>query len=358
MDAFDRLQEFHRASSRSKELCLLALDGGGVRGLSSLLILKSLMERINPQDPPKPCEYFDMIGGTSTGGLIAIMLGRLRMSIDGAIAAYVKLSPKIFKQRQHRVAWRGQLQGRFGDEALKQGVIDMLKDAGVDNEALLKDDALSGSQSPSACRMFVCATSKYTVNTVALSSYFSRRRGGDMLNQAKIWEAARATAAATTFFSPIEIAGESFVDGATGANNPIPTLWSEAWDIWGAEEGRDWKLEDNIRCFVSIGTGVPSLRGYGDQNLVAMFQTLVDISTASQRAAEDFRRQHSTMCGEGRFHRFDVDRGLGDIGLEEAAKLNDIRAATREYVQTEIVHQGMEKCAEMLRERESGSIFA
>ena len=51
-----------------KDLCLLALDGGGIRGLSSLQILKQLMESINPQSPPKPYDYFDMIGGTSTGG--------------------------------------------------------------------------------------------------------------------------------------------------------------------------------------------------------------------------------------------------------------------------------------------------
>jgi len=43
-------------------------DGGGVRGLSSLLILQRVMEMINPIQPPKPCEYFDLIGGTSTGG--------------------------------------------------------------------------------------------------------------------------------------------------------------------------------------------------------------------------------------------------------------------------------------------------
>jgi patatin-like phospholipase/acyl hydrolase len=51
-----------------QELCLLSLDGGGVRGLSTLQILKPLMETIDPESPPKPCEYFDMIGGTSTGG--------------------------------------------------------------------------------------------------------------------------------------------------------------------------------------------------------------------------------------------------------------------------------------------------
>lgn len=51
-----------------RELRLLSLDGGGVRGLSALMILEELMEKVNPESPPKPCDYFDLIGGTSTGG--------------------------------------------------------------------------------------------------------------------------------------------------------------------------------------------------------------------------------------------------------------------------------------------------
>lgn len=47
---------------------LLSLDGGGVKGLSTLLILQELMERVNRDNPPKPCHIFDMIAGTSTGG--------------------------------------------------------------------------------------------------------------------------------------------------------------------------------------------------------------------------------------------------------------------------------------------------
>ena len=68
---------------------ILSLDGGGVRGLLALYILKELMAQIarehrteNSEAPelfPCPCEYFDLICGTSTGGLIALMLGRLRM---------------------------------------------------------------------------------------------------------------------------------------------------------------------------------------------------------------------------------------------------------------------------------------
>lgn len=62
---------------------ILSLDGGGGRGLSTLLILRNLMEEIGRRNgtstAAKPCDYFDMIGGTSTGGLIAIMLGLLGM---------------------------------------------------------------------------------------------------------------------------------------------------------------------------------------------------------------------------------------------------------------------------------------
>ena len=73
-----------------KPLRILSLDGGGVRGISSLFILNALMDEIKlklidefkPLEPIptlRPCEFFDLICGTSTGGLIAIMLGRLEM---------------------------------------------------------------------------------------------------------------------------------------------------------------------------------------------------------------------------------------------------------------------------------------
>jgi patatin-like phospholipase/acyl hydrolase len=52
----------------ARGLRLLSLDGGGVRGLSALEILAQLMKKIDPVSPPKPCDFFDLIGGTSTGG--------------------------------------------------------------------------------------------------------------------------------------------------------------------------------------------------------------------------------------------------------------------------------------------------
>lgn len=63
---------------------LLSLDGGGIRGASELAILDEIMGRLKHdlslRETPRPCDYFNLMGGTSTGGLIAIMLGRLRMT--------------------------------------------------------------------------------------------------------------------------------------------------------------------------------------------------------------------------------------------------------------------------------------
>lgn len=121
------------------EIRLLALDGGGVRGLSSLMILRQLMITVNPNSPPKPCEYFEMIGGTSTGGIIAIMLGRLRMTVGECIEAYTALSDKVFEKKGRRFKINGKLQGRFNATELEDAVKQILRSHGLSEDALLKD---------------------------------------------------------------------------------------------------------------------------------------------------------------------------------------------------------------------------
>jgi patatin-like phospholipase/acyl hydrolase len=118
---------------------LLALDGGAVRGLSSLMILQELMAAVDPNSPPKPCDYFDMIGGTSTGGLIAIMLGRLRMTVDECISAYTSLSDRVFEKKRHRMNLKGGIQGRFDAAELESAVKKIVTDRGLEPDALLRD---------------------------------------------------------------------------------------------------------------------------------------------------------------------------------------------------------------------------
>lgn len=78
------------------------------------------MQQVNPQAPPKPCDFFDLIGGTSTGGLIAIMLGRLRMDITSCIDAYVGMSEAIFKPKK----WKINLFGKAKDFVFVKGKFD------------------------------------------------------------------------------------------------------------------------------------------------------------------------------------------------------------------------------------------
>lgn len=132
-------------------LNLLCLDGGGVRGLSSLYILKQLMESINFENPPKPCEYFDLVGGTSTGGLIAIMLGRLQMTVDECIDAYREMSPKIFTKVNHRLNLRGKVQGRFDHTAIEESVKRMLRQRYLPDDELFYQSRMSAS-SVKACK--------------------------------------------------------------------------------------------------------------------------------------------------------------------------------------------------------------
>jgi hypothetical protein len=138
-------------------LRLLSLDGGGVRGLSSLLIVQDLMQKVAQEekrlhirpgdnaDLPLPCDYFDLIGGTSTGGIIAILLGRLRLDVRDCINIYRKLSGQIFK-KDHSIRIGGAKiptgPNRFSAAVLESAVKDALKQYGFDENEKLWDSTL------------------------------------------------------------------------------------------------------------------------------------------------------------------------------------------------------------------------
>jgi patatin-like phospholipase/acyl hydrolase len=114
---------------------LLALDGGGVKGISSMIILQKIMDRVQllenetaieknkPIDAEerRPVDYFDLAAGTSTGGLIALMLFRLNMKCSEVIAQYDSLSKQVFSPKLGSIYLHqfGQLGKFVGDIWLK-----------------------------------------------------------------------------------------------------------------------------------------------------------------------------------------------------------------------------------------------
>lgn len=77
-----------------------------MRGYSMLIIVQELMHRTfvetegrapRRHEIPKPCDHFDLIVGTGTGGLIALMLGRLRLDLETCKELYVRMTRLVFE---------------------------------------------------------------------------------------------------------------------------------------------------------------------------------------------------------------------------------------------------------------------
>ncbi|KAM5476807.1 hypothetical protein MauCBS54593_000077 [Microsporum audouinii] len=308
--------------------CLLSLDGGGIRGLSSLSILKNIMDRVNDErqnegkDRVKPCEIFDLIGGTSTGGLIAIMLGRLEMDVDECIKAYRNLAKTVFSERARRfpVNRKGDTKAQYDSGRLRDAINEVLSERNVPPTELLDDGTKRG------CHTFVCATDDYTKATVRLRSY-------KLLDQDKIpatiCQAALATSAATTIFDPVLIDGRTFHDGAFGANNPVNEVEAEAINLWRSETA---DIKPEVKCFISIGTGNPGVKPFENNAYGFLRKTLVQIATETENTERKFIDRWRMQYDSKRYFRFNVEQGLQDIGIDEYDRQGHIMSATDSYL--------------------------
>lgn len=88
----------------TRKITLLSLDGGGIRGIISCIILKYIEEQLQQHDQPeaKLGDYFDLIAGTSTGGLITALLlcpdehQKAKFSVTEALQLYTEKGASIF----------------------------------------------------------------------------------------------------------------------------------------------------------------------------------------------------------------------------------------------------------------------
>ncbi|KAJ7032996.1 acyl transferase/acyl hydrolase/lysophospholipase [Mycena alexandri] len=319
-------------------LKLLALDGGGIRGLSELLMIKEVMHRLMleenkkrktlglaPLDTlPKPCDHFDLIGGTSTGGIIALMLGRLRMDVDTAIMCYDHLAKEVFSEVK-----RGLGDRKFKASKLEEVIKCTVAEMTGDSETPLLEHG------EDFCRTFVCARNAQNMNAnipVLFRTYDSH----ETHTGCKIWEAARATSAAPTFFKRIEIGRgqQHFIDGGLGSNNPSKVVLDEAKKVFPNRQ---------IGCIVSIGTGQV---GTISIDRPGFLQHLIptDVIEALQGIATDCEAKHEEMLAlfdnsPNTYFRLNVDQGMQNIKLSEWEKLSNVEAHTAQYMRRKEVEK-------------------
>ncbi|PHH90065.1 hypothetical protein CDD83_4604 [Cordyceps sp. RAO-2017] len=311
---------------------VLSLDGGGVRGISSLLILEHILEKIRKARgldcTPKPCELFDLIGGTSTGGIIAVMLGRLRMSVDECIKAYRKVAQRAFTPKWTLLP--APPQGLFSAKALEAAIRDTVKEFCVESDCLTQ----RGRSLPTintcphgevqfrdtTCTKTVALTiTKDNVDAppILLTTYDTSAS----FDGCTIWQVVRATSAATTFFKPIQVGrdGIEFVDAGFGYNNPCEILIQEA--------ERQFPQRRRLQV-LSIGTGLGDVVDIGNARL-DILKALKKMATTSKKVAA---RLDNRFGDDGQYFRFNVDRGLEDVTLSDWDKASKIAAHTRNYL--------------------------
>lgn len=243
---------------------LLALDGGGILGMITLKILKKmetdLKAHLGAEDTFRLSDYFDYIGGTSTGAIIAAGLAT-GMSVDDLITLYRDRSSEIFTKSRRFVFG---LRYRYQDGPLRRILKGVLGDATI---AELRESGALKSHLLVVARN-ATSGSAWLVNTNPHDPFAAP------LGELKLWQAVRASTAAPFFFPPETItvsdrAGRAdnrfiFEDGGvTAYNSPSLALFrlavsASAWEGHGpsgAPASHPWASGSDRLLLVSVGTG-------------------------------------------------------------------------------------------------------
>ena len=159
----------------------------------------------------------------------------------------------------------------------------------------------------------------------------------------KIWEAARATSAAPTFFKRMKIgppgAQEEFLDGGVGNNNPIRLLMKETPKAFDDQRA--------VACIISIGTGSTNITEFKEPGLfqkvvpTKLIDALKEIATDCEKVEKEVAQRFATTPGI--YFRFNVEHGLERIPMESYDELGNIKSKTINYLQDDKIAQSVDE---------------
>src|SRR4051812_22672163 len=283
---------------------VLSVDGGGIRGLIPAMVLSDLEERTGRHT----AELFDLIAGTSTGGIIALALtvpgqdGKPRWMANDLVDLYLTEGPRIFHHSIGRQleTGLGLLDEKYNARPLEEALHTYLGDAMV-SEALT--DVLVTSYDLEHRKPFFFKTDRAKLKPQ---------------HDWPMHTAARATAAAPTYFEPEKLTadGQTFAlcDGGVFAANPAMCAYAEARRMHPRAEIR----------LVSLGTGqlnrplhYEDVRGWG---LIEWARPLIDVvfdgvSDATQYALEQ-------LLPDADYTRFQIELVGASDSLDNAGERN------------------------------------
>lgn len=229
---------------------VLTIDGGGIKGLYSAQILKHFEEKFKCSIS----DYFDMLCGTSTGGLIALALS-LKIPAAEICEFYDKQGPKIFPKFK-KIKFRG--------KSYSNGTLRQLMNGGKFSDDNLKValQEIFGDKKLAESNNLLCIPS-YNITEARPFVFKFDHKEGDLNrdNKARYVDVALATSAAPTYFPMAEIAdydNKQFIDGGVWGNNPTLVGYLEALQYFVGKGNEFDKLKILSISSLSLTGGKPT----------------------------------------------------------------------------------------------------
>lgn len=239
---------------------MLALDGGGIRGLITLGILSRIEELIYQKTGQKLCEYFDYIAGTSTGAIIAAGLA-LGKTTGELVDFYTSCGNDMFESS--RLLQR--LNSLYTADPLRAKLRDVLGE-NTTLAAPEKSDDLGLKCLLLVVTKNVTTDSLWPISSNPDAKYNDPTRDNNNL-KIPLWQLVRASRAAPVYFPPEILQwnpndpNETFVftdGGMTPHNNPAFLLYRMATE---PAYRLNWKTGETKLLLISVGTGAAESKG-------------------------------------------------------------------------------------------------
>ncbi|XP_059435789.1 phospholipase A I [Corylus avellana] len=348
-------------------LRILSMDGGGMKGLATVQILKEIEKGTGKQIH----EMFDLICGTSTGGMLAVALGIKLMSLEECEEIYKNLGKLVFAEPvpkdNEAATWREKLDQLYKSSSQSfRVVVHGSKHSADQFQTLLKEmcadddgDLLIESAVKNIPKVFVVSTLvslmpaqpfifrnyQYPAGTLELPLAISESSGISAIGSPttgaqvgykrsafigsckhEVWQAIRASSAAPYYLDDYSDDVHRWQDGAIVANNPTIFAIREAQLLWP---------DTRIDCLVSIGCGsVPTKVRKGGWRYLDTGQVLIE-SACSVDRVEEALSTLLPMLPEIQYFRFNPVDERCDMELDETdpAVWLKLEAAVEEYIQ-------------------------
>ena len=276
---------------------ILSLDGGGIRGIFPAAVLATLEE--DHLDGNSIGQYFDLIAGTSTGGILALGMGA-GMTAGEILKMYLEQGHLVFPSKERGL--KGRIRRLFSAQYDRQALDQLLRQ--TFGEKTLRE---------SKCRLLIPSTEGrngevWVFKTPHHPDY--RMDGDELMNSV-----ASATSAAPTYFTPFQRRAHTFLDGGIWANNPTMAAVVEALSCFTTQP-------EDVRI-LSIGCGQKQFQatpGQVKNSGMVHWKNIIDAAMYFQSVTAV--NQAGLLIGRDLVTRLDRPDGSEPIDLDdwEAAK--------------------------------------